>query len=152
MKEDMMEYIPSQDRMTDKLPAYWRRQRPEDSFVQANQEVTPETDMATMIKVEEVTIGGRDGEMYSSCNYQKPRWTDGLGPLQQLRLLRLLFQGQCDCRPQYEYVQGGDSGGHRGMEQETTLGPRDHGDEDRAHCDLPDNQADAEENTERARR
>eukprot|EP00972_Heterocapsa_arctica_P029641 4366586-Heterocapsa_arctica.AAC.1 len=41
-----------EDWMAESQPADWRRQRAEDNFVLANQDVRPTTDMATMIKVE----------------------------------------------------------------------------------------------------
>eukprot|EP00972_Heterocapsa_arctica_P013896 2047371-Heterocapsa_arctica.AAC.1 len=44
-----------EDDMEDVLHAGWRRQRAEDNFILANQNVFPTTDMATMIKVEDLT-------------------------------------------------------------------------------------------------
>eukprot|EP00972_Heterocapsa_arctica_P025017 3687563-Heterocapsa_arctica.AAC.1 len=35
-------------------PTDWRRQRAEDNYIMANQDVTPTTDMETTIKVEEL--------------------------------------------------------------------------------------------------
>eukprot|EP00972_Heterocapsa_arctica_P076486 11282399-Heterocapsa_arctica.AAC.1 len=43
-----------EDDMEDVLYADWRRQRAEDNFILANQSVFPTTDMATMIKVEDL--------------------------------------------------------------------------------------------------
>eukprot|EP00972_Heterocapsa_arctica_P057586 8495427-Heterocapsa_arctica.AAC.1 len=44
------------DDMGEALHAYWRRQRDEDNFIMANQDVYPTTDMPTMIKVEDIMI------------------------------------------------------------------------------------------------
>eukprot|EP00972_Heterocapsa_arctica_P105111 15487670-Heterocapsa_arctica.AAC.1 len=43
-----------EDEQEDVLPADWRRQRAEDSFVLAYQDVYPTTEMATMVKVEDL--------------------------------------------------------------------------------------------------
>eukprot|EP00972_Heterocapsa_arctica_P052550 7730589-Heterocapsa_arctica.AAC.1 len=43
-----------EDEQEDVLPADWRRQRTEDSFILANQNIFPTTNMETMIKVEEL--------------------------------------------------------------------------------------------------
>eukprot|EP00972_Heterocapsa_arctica_P092700 13670714-Heterocapsa_arctica.AAC.1 len=43
-----------EDWMAGSQPADWRSQRAEDNFILANQDVRPATDMATMIKVEEL--------------------------------------------------------------------------------------------------
>eukprot|EP00972_Heterocapsa_arctica_P100664 14842389-Heterocapsa_arctica.AAC.2 len=55
-----------EDWMADAQPADWRRQRAEDNFILDNQDVTPTTDMAMMIKVEELmsTEEKRDCQPY----------------------------------------------------------------------------------------
>eukprot|EP00972_Heterocapsa_arctica_P050843 7472680-Heterocapsa_arctica.AAC.1 len=63
-----------EDRTTAPQPADWRRQRAEDNYILANQDVTPTTDVDTKIKVEELM----NAEETRDCQpYKKVKSTCG---------------------------------------------------------------------------
>eukprot|EP00972_Heterocapsa_arctica_P029484 4342848-Heterocapsa_arctica.AAC.1 len=136
-----------EDWMAAAQPAEWRRQRAEDNFILANQEVTPTTDMETKIKVEELEYRG-DKELSAIQEGQEQMRTDQLDYLRACRLLWLLLQGECGGGIHDRRQQGGDHHGDRRLEAQQFLDRGRYNTEDRVHRLFPGNQTSAERTIE----